>query len=1197
MNNLMCSTIAGRFSWLGICIVVCLFHVSFTNMSAGEDSRSMQQRVRALAAAGKYDEALPIARRAVDYGQRYRESDKSGRATHYNDLAIVCIRLGRYEEAKAAATQSVALVRSSDGIDSAEIAFALTRLGLIQRNLNEYDDAVRSYEEALKIYTKRRGREHADVVDVLFDIGVTCRHLNHLRDAVSPLQEALEIQEKLFGPDDVGLAVISLELGLVYLALHEDANAEASLTLAATNYEKKYGPDSHRLAEVLVDLANAKMRLSRLDEAGVLIRRALAIHKKNHGPDDINVGHCLHILAVLHRTAGEFVDAEREFRKALEIYGKSNGEMREKTANVLGTFADLLDGQERSAEALTLRERSLKLYEESVGLDHVCTGNSASQLGKHYGRLGRYAEGVPLLRQAIRIHERVYGVDNVAVADDLIQLGNAYMGGFRTAEAEAAFQRALAIRVKAYGSDSHRIASAISSIAGIHFMNGELGEAERMFKRSIALVENEFGSDATDLDTKVMNLGLVSFGQANYAEAAALFKRALAINEKHSGKGSKLAGMILTNLTKVSLKQEEYEEAESWIEEAVSIYEAADVAPAELLDCYLTRARIAWAGGRRGDALADLRLSMRLADDQLKKTDGAARERAMMSGGFSDLYSQMVEWQWELGDQRDLTEVIGAIEAGRARTLLDDMNQAGSDLNAGRSVIERESLKRREIELKQQIAQFARRLELSHAAGKVDSNEHSNLQSQLEATRQKLYDFYRDQRNSSVVYRKLLTANAEPPRLRQLQRLLAVDNALMMIYVVADDGVYALWLDSSSSDLVKLTVSESAAEALGIESGPLTSDLLTKAMSNDDESGVLQQLSRPESADKCGKQLAALWTTLIPEPLRERLIAGEPNDDTDGDTDDKSPSAIRRLIVVPDGRLALLPFETLVVGGTIDDPTYLLDAGPPVSYCPSATVFYKLTQRKVVAADGASAQVLTVGDPNYGDPTLVASQSAEPAATGLSTTRSLYRTAGGQLARLPNSGVEARWVASVFKDADIDSISLIGTAATEAGVRKHLKGRRYVHLACHGLVDHDFGNLFGALSLSPGANSTRDPADDGFLTLGEMHDLNLDSCELAILSACQTNFGPQQKGEGVWAISRGFMIAGARRVVASNWLVDDRAAASLVSYFCGGIANAEKQSEVPDYAGSLHAAKKWTRNQEKWKSPYYWGSFVLSGSN
>ena len=80
----------------------------------------------------------------------------------------------------------------------------------------------------------------------------------------------------------------------------------------------------------------------------------------------------------------------------------------------------------------------------------------------------------------------------------------------------------------------------------------------------------------------------------------------------------------------------------------------------------------------------------------------------------------------------------------------------------------------------------------------------------------------------------------------------------------------------------------------------------------------------------------------------------------------------------------------------------------------------------------------------------------------------------------------------------------------------------------------------------------------------------------------------------LWALSRGFLVAGTRRVVASNWLVDDEAAASLVSFFCSRVAQGEKSGDV-DYGQALHDAKRWIRQQEKWRNPFYWGTFVLVG--
>jgi CHAT domain-containing protein len=217
------------------------------------------------------------------------------------------------------------------------------------------------------------------------------------------------------------------------------------------------------------------------------------------------------------------------------------------------------------------------------------------------------------------------------------------------------------------------------------------------------------------------------------------------------------------------------------------------------------------------------------------------------------------------------------------------------------------------------------------------------------------------------------------------------------------------------------------------------------------------------------------------------------------------------------------------------------------------------------------------------------------AAANATDSASRYGLFGGSLAPLPFSGRESRWVSEVFQQQGIAAGQLTGNKATEAQVRFNVAGRRIVHLACHGLADEQWGNFFGALALAPGGSQQSGATDDGYLTLAEIYELNMQGCELAILSACNTNYGPELVGEGVWALSRGFLVAGAQRVVASNWLVDDEAAASLISVFCGSVAKDEAAGRSPDYSKALHAAKRWARQQDKWRSPYYWATFVQLG--
>jgi CHAT domain-containing protein len=113
---------------------------------------------------------------------------------------------------------------------------------------------------------------------------------------------------------------------------------------------------------------------------------------------------------------------------------------------------------------------------------------------------------------------------------------------------------------------------------------------------------------------------------------------------------------------------------------------------------------------------------------------------------------------------------------------------------------------------------------------------------------------------------------------------------------------------------------------------------------------------------------------------------------------------------------------------------------------------------------------------------------------------------------------------------------------------------------------------------------------DGFLQLHDVYNLDLPS-ELVVLSACQTGLGKAIWGEGLVGLTRGFMYAGARRVVASLWGVQDLATAELMKRFYGAMLG-EKQMRP---AEALRAAQVEMWKHKRWRSPYYWGGFMLYG--
>jgi CHAT domain-containing protein len=293
-------------------------------------------------------------------------------------------------------------------------------------------------------------------------------------------------------------------------------------------------------------------------------------------------------------------------------------------------------------------------------------------------------------------------------------------------------------------------------------------------------------------------------------------------------------------------------------------------------------------------------------------------------------------------------------------------------------------------------------------------------------------------------------------------------------------------------------------------------------------------------------------------------------------------------VIVPDGPLHALPFEALVVEPqkVLGQSRFVLDDGPPLRYTTSVSILAALQGRRA-----AGSGIVSVSDPDY----------------------------GGALPRLPMTAREsAAIVAASSGDRAAGAVTVLSRGdATESAVRAALPGRRFVHLAVHGLTGSRLGELFGELALAPphtpaasgassgvGAGVAPDESNDGHLRLFEIYDLGL-SCDLAVLSACSTQAGRAVEGEGVFALSRGFLVAGARRVVASLWGVDDASTATLMGGMFRGLRDAGVLAQrtsagtagVSPYAKALRAARREVRGTKTWAEPYYWAPFLLTGAS
>lgn len=316
-----------------------------------------------------------------------------------------------------------------------------------------------------------------------------------------------------------------------------------------------------------------------------------------------------------------------------------------------------------------------------------------------------------------------------------------------------------------------------------------------------------------------------------------------------------------------------------------------------------------------------------------------------------------------------------------------------------------------------------------------------------------------------------------------------------------------------------------------------------------------------------------------------------------------------RWLIVADGALQYLPFAALPDPG--GHPS--AEAGPAAE--PSGTPV--LAAREVVMLPSAASglllasrtakpvtdglELVILADPVFelSDPRLAAAvpsrppapQKEEPAdappepSTGSLISGLRDEEAATVMSRLPFSRREASAIARLQPESkrlvalDFQACKAIA-CGTDAGKA------RIVHFATHGRLDTARPELSGLVLSLVGADGR---PQDGFLRSLELYRQHW-AAELVVLSGCQTALGKEMRSEGLLGLTAGFMQAGARQVLASLWKVDDAATASLMTWFYDGLL---KERLSP--AAALRRAQNIMRRDKRWRSPVFWGAFILQG--
>ncbi|MBK8292587.1 MAG: CHAT domain-containing protein [Flammeovirgaceae bacterium] len=272
-------------------------------------------------------------------------------------------------------------------------------------------------------------------------------------------------------------------------------------------------------------------------------------------------------------------------------------------------------------------------------------------------------------------------------------------------------------------------------------------------------------------------------------------------------------------------------------------------------------------------------------------------------------------------------------------------------------------------------------------------------------------------------------------------------------------------------------------------------------------------------------------------------------------------SGIDNLVILPSGRMSIIPFEALLTKSVKDSQT-------PFSQLPYLIKNYSI--RYEFSAGLLLQKKLTTSNTLITSARLLAPVSF-PEKDNLNA--------------LPGTEKEVSEISELFKGKNISCEVLTHDLASETAIKDGtLQNYSLVHFATHGIVDEENPEL-SRIFLQ---NNTE--AEDGNLYSGEIYNLQLNA-NLVSLSACQTGLGKISKGEGVIGLSRALVYAGAKNIIVSFWSVADESTAELMTTFYQTLL--QQQNET--FSSGLRDAKLKMIDKGTYASPYYWAPFILIG--
>jgi tetratricopeptide (TPR) repeat protein len=1083
---------------------------------------------------GDYQKAEKEFERALTISRAINGEESAKTAECYNDLGVLFYQQRNYEKALSYHQKALDIRQKiGDGHDL-DVAESASNLGTVYSEKGQFDTASNYLDFALEIFKNKLGPDHQDVATVYNNLGTVYDLKGEYEKALSYYEKALAILFKILEPDYLNIAATYNNLGGVYAECGEYDNSLRNYKNALDILTPKYGSTHLNLATSYCNMSETYFLKGDYNNALSYNEKALNILLNNFDPDDPNLEPIYNNFGVIYDAKGEYQAALSNYQKAQRITVKAFGSNSLEMATSYHNLGAFYDSKGEYDSAIVNYEKALSIWTELYQADHQDIAILYNNLGLAYKEKGEYDQAIIDYNKALQILLNIFPPDHPAVALVYNSLGSAYDAKKDFDNAILNYEKALKIRENKLDPDLQGIATVYNNLGLVYDETEQYEKAMTAYEKALAIFIQKFGPDNINVATTYNNLGAVYSATGQYDRAILNLKQAVAILTKAWGEDHPSIAKSYNNIGIAYAAKGDDDHAIYFCDKALAISKMT-VSRQQTVDIACTIGQLYMQKGRNDEA-------ERCFQEGINVIETARLELGAWKSEFSGrnlkIYQSVFNNQVLVNDKAG---VFRTAELMKERGFLEQLSLTAALNSPGITSEDRDRL----LQLAQNRESLRRswQIEIKKEEAQQDQTLLCHLGERLEVF-EKEYNVLDQKLKQNERYKILCH-----PEVISLEntRALCNDDTAILDYVIQEGTdeerqAYCLLITKNGLKIMELP------KDLEYETTVLN---LREAIYIKDDASI-------------GQNSAMLYKSLI-KPLQEKLVG------------------FKQLVIVPDGALALLPFDVL----REKDSDRYLGEDYLISLTPSASVLAMTKQRKVESRE----RFLGLGGAYYNaDP----KRSGQSEAISGNEVGTYYRKLKPIWGALPGTLDEVNTIKKTVFDAK-NCLVFTGAQATEANIKKLSRDRdllkyRIVHFACHGFYNAD-NPSFSTVIFSEVSGRVKS-AEDGYLSVAEAALLNFNA-DFVNLSACQSGQGQNENGDGVIGLTRAFQVAGANRVGVTLWTVNDEATKLFMVAMYEKVARKGK-SYVEAYA---ETKREFMHEQRyaRYSTPEFWSAFVVYG--